>query len=50
YTNAEMTDMHFMYGLADGNSLRARRLYIERFPNRNVPDRKSFERIHQRLR
>lgn len=32
YKNAEMTDMHFMYGLADGNLLQARRLYIERFP------------------
>lgn len=49
YTNAEMTDMHFIYGLADGNSLQARRLYIERFPGRNVPDRKIFQNIHRRL-
>lgn len=49
YTNAEMTDMHFIYGLADGNSREARRLYLERFPNRNVPDRKTFQSIHQRL-
>lgn len=49
YTNTEMTDMHFIYGLADGNSLKARRLYIERFPGRNIPDRKLFQNIHQRL-
>ena len=49
YTNADMTDMHFIYGLADGNALEARRLYIERFPARIAPDRKMFESIHRRL-
>lgn len=49
YTNAEMTDMHFMYGLANGNSLKARLLYGERFPNRQIPNRKTFESIHRRL-
>ena len=50
YTNAEMADMHYIYGLADGNALKAKRLYMERFPNRIVPDRKIFQSIHQRLR
>lgn len=49
YTNAEMTDMHYIYGLADGNALEARRLYTERFPGRIAPDRKTFESIHRRL-
>lgn len=49
YTNAEMTDMHFMYGLANRNALRAKRLYAEKFPERIAPNRKTFERIHQRL-
>lgn len=38
-----------MYGLADGNALRARRLYQERYPRHRLPDRKTFERIHRRL-
>jgi len=50
YTNAEMADMHYMYGRADGNALEATRLYSERFPNRRVPNRKTFQSIHQRLR
>ncbi|KMQ83534.1 hypothetical protein RF55_19752 [Lasius niger] len=49
YTNAEMTDMHFVYGLANGNSLQAKRLYSEQFPNRRIPDRKTFVNIHQRF-
>jgi hypothetical protein len=32
YTNAEMTGMHFMYGLADGNTREAQCLYQKRFP------------------
>lgn len=48
YTNAEMTDTHFVYGLANGNSLQAKRLYSERFSNR-IPDRRTFVNIHQRF-
>jgi hypothetical protein len=48
-TNEELTSMHCMYGLADGNALEARRLYRERYPTRRSPDRKTFEGIHRRL-
>lgn len=42
--------MHLMYGLAECNSAAARRLYAERFPNRRQPDKKTFQRLHERLR
>lgn len=45
-----MTDMHFMYGRANGNASEARRLYAEAFPNRTLPSDKLFSKLHQRLR
>jgi len=33
YTVAEMADIHFFYGRANGNAHEARRLYQETFPN-----------------
>jgi len=50
YTFSEYADMHLMYGLASCNALEARRLYEERYPNRNVPNHKTFQRLDQRLR
>lgn len=50
YTNSEMADMHFVYGRANGNGLKARRLYSELYPDRIVPHHGIFARIHQRLR
>ena len=35
--------------LADGNGREAARLYQERYPNRRLPDHRTFARIHQRL-
>lgn len=49
FTNNELADIHYMYGLADGNSSKARRLYEERFPGRVVPARKTFYKLHLRL-
>lgn len=49
YTNQEMSDMHFYYGLANGSNTEALRLYTESFPNRRLPDRRLFQTIHQRL-
>lgn len=49
FTNEELADMHYMYGLADGRSPEARRLYQERFPNRVIPDRRTFANVHRRL-
>jgi hypothetical protein len=41
-TYSELTDMHFMFAGAYGSTLQAQRLYQEHFPDRRVPDRKSF--------
>lgn len=41
--------MHFLYGLANGNSAEARRLYQERYPDRVCPDKRTFVNIHRRL-
>lgn len=49
YTNREMCDMHYFYGLANGSNTEALRLYAESFPNRRIPDRRFFQTIHQRL-
>lgn len=50
YSFPEYADMHLVYGLALGNSTEAVRLYAERFPDRRIPDRKTFERVDRRLR
>ncbi|GBN61003.1 hypothetical protein AVEN_129828-1, partial [Araneus ventricosus] len=55
----EKADIHFIYGIADGNGSEAQRFpteakkkkisELERFPNRRLPDRKTFERLHRQL-
>lgn len=50
YSFVELTDMHFCYGLSNGNNVEAATLYAERFPNRRHPDRRMFMNIHMRLR
>lgn len=50
YTNEELTDMHLMYGLAQGNGREARKLYHERFPNRRLPSHPTFASVDRRLR
>ncbi|KAB0805629.1 hypothetical protein PPYR_02599 [Photinus pyralis] len=45
----ERRDMHFIYGLADGNAREAVRLYAERYPNRVQPNRAQFVNIHRNL-
>lgn len=47
--NAHLADMHFVYGLADGNAREARRIYQERYPNRVLPAAKTFTNLHRRL-
>ncbi|KAJ4427979.1 hypothetical protein ANN_23992 [Periplaneta americana] len=49
YSNQELAEIHFMYGKADGNAALARRLYQERYPQRQCPDRKTFARLHYSL-
>jgi hypothetical protein len=50
YSFEEYTDMHLMYGRAGGNRALARRLYQETFPNRHLPNEKTFQRVDERLR
>jgi hypothetical protein len=50
YSFEEYADMHLMYGRADGNRALARRLYLETFPNRRLPNEKTFQRVDERLR
>ncbi|GFW17044.1 DUF4817 domain-containing protein [Trichonephila clavipes] len=44
-----MVDIPFIYGVADWNPLKARRLHGERFPYRRLPNRNAFERLHRHL-
>nr|CAH7734471.1 unnamed protein product [Callosobruchus chinensis] len=44
-----MASMHSVYDLANGNTLRARRIYQERYPNRVLPNSRTFSNIHRRL-
>jgi hypothetical protein len=50
YTFAEMADIHFFYGCANGNAHEARRLYQETFPNHRLSCSRTTSRIAQRLR
>lgn len=49
FTNSEMADMHFVYGMAHGNARAARRMYQLRYPRRHVPNKQTFINIHSRL-
>ncbi|KAJ4451131.1 hypothetical protein ANN_02571 [Periplaneta americana] len=48
-SNQELAEIHFMYGKADGNAALALRLYQEKYPQRQCPDRKTFVRLHYHL-
>jgi len=46
----EYCDLHLVYGLCDGNARAAVQEYHRRFPDRRIPSRIVFMRIHQTLR
>lgn len=50
FTSSEYADMHYVYGFCSGNASESVREYIRRFPDRRIPDRKTFIRVHQCLR
>lgn len=50
YSYEEQTDMLLVLGFCEGNCRRSVREYHERFPNRQVPNHKTFARIERRLR
>ncbi|KAI4473286.1 hypothetical protein M0804_015417 [Polistes exclamans] len=49
YSDREYADMHYIYGLSNGNASFARDLYQRTYPRRNVPDRSVFVRIDTQL-
>lgn len=50
FTYAELADIHFMYGRANGNTREAQRLYRATFPNRRCPAKSTFSEVHRRAR
>ena len=49
FSHVEYCDMHFVYGFCDGNA-RAVVEYRRPFPDRKIPSRGVFSRIHQTMR
>lgn len=49
YVNSELADMPYMYGLSNGNALKAMWLYDDHFPNGNILDAQTFSNIYRRL-
>ena len=50
FSHVEYCDMHFVYGFCDSNACAAVREYQRRSPDRRIPSRSVFTRIHQTLR
>ena len=50
FSHVEYCDMHFVYGFCDDNARAAVEEYQRRFPDRRIPSRSVFTRIHQTLR
>jgi hypothetical protein len=49
-TDAEMSGIHFMFDLADGNITEACCLYQELFPGHRIPEKGVFSKVYQHLR
>lgn len=49
YSSVEYRDMHFCYGKANGNAEKARRFYIDTYPDRIAPHAQTFINVHRRL-
>ena len=50
FSHVEYCDMHFVCGFCDGNARAAVDEYQRRFPDRRIPSRGVFSRIHQAMR
>ena len=50
FSHVEYYDMHFVYGFCNDNARAAVEEYQRRFPDRRIPSRSVFTRIHQTLR
>jgi len=49
YSSSEITDIHFVYGLCNGNSRAAAREYRNKYPRRRAPNHKTFVDIHRQI-
>src|SRR5215469_10058926 len=49
-SHEEYCDTHFVYGFCDGNARAAVDEYRKRFPDRRIPSKGVFSRIHQTMR
>ena len=50
FSHVDYCDMYFVYGFCDGNARAAVDEYQRRFPDRRIPSRGVFSRIHQTMR
>lgn len=50
FSFGELTDMLLIYGKVNNNSAAAVREYRDKYPNRRIPNRKTFEAVERRLR
>jgi hypothetical protein len=50
FSHVEYWDMHFVYGICDGNAHAAVEEYQRRFPDQRIPSRGVFAHIHQTMR
>jgi len=50
FSHVEYCDKHFVYGFCDDNAPAAVDEYHKRFPERRIPSRGVFSRIHQTMR
>ena len=49
FFHVEYCDMHFVFGVCDGNAHAAVEEYQRHFPDRRIPSRSVFSRIHQTM-
>jgi len=49
FSQVEYCDIHFVYGFCNGNAHAAVEEYQRHFPDRRIPSRGVFTRIHQTM-
>ena len=45
----EKAEMIFCYGLSNGSSRQAQRLYQEKYPERDLPHHSKFQKLYEQL-
>jgi hypothetical protein len=50
FSHTEYCDMHFVYGFCDGNARAAVEEYRRPFPDRRIPSKGVFSRVHRTMR